>query len=127
MAGRAPGCRATRRLPSSRLRPTGRYTARACSLTAAFNTWPARQLDLRHAKSVGLVPRDLEPGDRVLVAGLMLRGHQGTLIRRTRLPWNFRSAWIVELDNASAPGGKRQPIGEAILVRLKSLHEPEPE
>lgn len=61
---------------------------------------------------------ELKTGDRVLVAGMALRGHTGILIRRTRLPWNLQKAWIVELDSAKAPGGKRQPIGEGILVPL---------
>jgi len=61
---------------------------------------------------------ELNTGDRVLVAGLALRGHTGTLIRRTRLPWNLRKAWVVELDAAKPPGGKRQPIGEGILIPL---------
>jgi hypothetical protein len=61
---------------------------------------------------------ELKTGDRVLVTGMALRGHTGTLIRRTRLPWNLQKAWIVELDSAKAPGGKRQPIGEGILVPL---------
>ena len=61
---------------------------------------------------------ELKTGDRVLVAGMALRGHTGTLIRRTRLPWNLQKAWIVELDSAKAPGGKRQPIGESVLIPL---------
>ena len=60
----------------------------------------------------------LTTGDRVLVTALSLRGHTGTLIRRTRLPWNLTRAWIVELDATSPPGGKRQPIGEGALVPL---------
>ncbi|CAA9220922.1 MAG: hypothetical protein AVDCRST_MAG10-662 [uncultured Acidimicrobiales bacterium] len=61
---------------------------------------------------------ELKTGDRVLVTGLALRGHTGTVIRRTRLPWNLQKAWIVDLDTAKPPGGKRQPIGEGILVPL---------
>ena len=66
---------------------------------------------------------EFKTGDRVLVAGVALRGHTGTLIRRTRLPWNLERAWVVELGSARAPGGQRQPIGERILVPLA---EPSP-
>ncbi len=69
---------------------------------------------------------EFAPGDRVLVTALSLRGHTGTLLRPTRLPWNLKRAWIVELDAGKPPGGKRQPIGEAALVPLASLHEEAP-
>ena len=69
---------------------------------------------------------ELRTGDRVLVTAQLLRGHTGTLIRRTRLPWNLQKAWIVELDAAKPPGGKRQPIGEWVLVPLAPETEPPP-
>ena len=68
--------------------------------------------------------RRLAPGDRVIVLGFGLVGHHGTLVRATRLWWNGRKAWVVELDSSKPPGGRRQTIGEWVLVPLEGLQEP---
>ena len=70
---------------------------------------------------------DLSLGDRVVVVAWSLRGTKGTLIRRTRLPWNGRRAWLVELDNARAPGGKRQRLGEGVLLPMAAFHDDQPQ
>lgn len=67
---------------------------------------------------------EFSPGDRVVVVAWSLRGLHGTLIRKTRLPWNGRRGWIVELDGSHPPGGKKQPLGESILLPEQSLEEP---
>lgn len=63
------------------------------------------------------------PGDRVVVAAYSLRGRRGTLIRRTRLPWNGRRAWVVELDGPEAPGGRRQYLAESVLLPVEAFTE----
>ena len=55
------------------------------------------------------------PGDRVLIMAWSLRGRTGTLLRRTRLPWNGRRGWVVDLD-IPGPLGKRQRIAESLLL-----------
>ena len=67
---------------------------------------------------------DYRPGERVLVTAWPLRGWHGTLVRRTRLPWNGRRAWIVDLEGSRAPGGQRQPIAERGLIPVQSVREP---
>lgn len=66
---------------------------------------------------------DFAPGDRVVVVAWSLRGARGTLLRKTRLPWNGRRAWIVELDGGKLLGGKRQPLAEAVLLPLAAFQE----
>lgn len=98
-------------------RTTGTYLSQSAAILRYLRRPPEASGRLsRHAGDVWFGLWDFEPGDRVEVRGFGLRGHRGTLIRRTRLPWNLRRAWVVELDAANAPGGKRQRIGEAILV-----------
>lgn len=67
---------------------------------------------------------DLSPGEKVVVTAWPLRGWHGTLVRPTRLPWNGRRAWIVDLDGSRAPGGQRQPIAERSLIPVVSIREP---
>lgn len=66
---------------------------------------------------------DFSPGDRVVVVAWSLRGLQGTLIRKTRLPWNGRRAWIVELDDSRPLGGRRQPLAESVLLPAESFQD----
>lgn len=68
---------------------------------------------------------DFSAGDRVAVIAWLLRGHRGTLIRPTRLWWNGRRAWIVELDGAKPLGGKRQPIAESGSCRWSRFERTE--
>ncbi len=66
---------------------------------------------------------DFSPGERVVVVAWPLKGIQGTLLRRTRLPWNGIRAWVVELDGDYHPGGKRQYIAEAGLLPLAAFRD----
>ena len=66
---------------------------------------------------------DFSPGDRVVVAAWSLRGWRGTLGRKTRLPWNGRRAWVVELDGPKPPGGRRQYLAESVLLPVDSFRD----
>ena len=66
---------------------------------------------------------DFSPGDRVVVVAWSLRGVHGTLIRKTRLPWNGRRAWVVELDAERPLGGKRQPLAESVLLPVEAMRD----
>jgi len=59
----------------------------------------------------------------VVVVAWSLRGARGTLVRKTRLPWNGRRAWIVELDDEKPLAGKRQPLAESVLLPLAAFRE----
>ena len=70
---------------------------------------------------------EFNPGERVLVLIWPLKGWQGTLVRRTRLPWNGRRAWVVDLEGSNAPGGQRQYLAESGLIPVRSIQAPHPE
>ena len=58
------------------------------------------------------MPYEFAPGDRVLVATFGLQRQTGTLRRKTRLPWNLREGWVVELDTPPLFGRRTQRIGQ---------------
>ncbi len=66
---------------------------------------------------------DFSPGDRVVVVAWSLRGVHGTLIRKTRLPWNGRRAWVVDLDGETPLGVKRQPLAESVLLPVEAMRD----
>jgi hypothetical protein len=60
---------------------------------------------------------DLHPGDRVAVDAPLLRGQQGTLLRRARLA-NGRPAWLIRMDDPRGLWHGRTRVGERVLVKL---------
>ena len=53
-----------------------------------------------------------------------LQRQTGTLVRKTRLPWNLRQGWAVELDTRPLFGRRTQRIGQTALIPLESVREP---
>jgi hypothetical protein len=60
-------------------------------------------------------PDWLSPGKRVVVYASGVRRQRCTLIRRTRLWWNGKRGWLVELDKPYL-GLKRMRVGEWGLI-----------